>query len=155
MNFSHITWLDDKGHIKPPLALYLMLAFLARGWCVFIASLTQMSDRSALVRLFYPQKTEFLWALGTGAGAVLLYFVVIAERKRSPAWIRPLFGRLAWPLWGLLLLDGAILLQRLLHSDLLFNWRFAFDAVLLFWCVLYLLKSRHLHHYLRDWPSQP
>lgn len=61
MNFSHITWLDDKGRIKPPIYLYLILAFIARGWCVLIISLTQSSDRAGLVALFIPKKRILLW----------------------------------------------------------------------------------------------
>lgn len=113
MNFSHITWLDDKGHIKPPIFLYVILAFLARGWCIFIASLTQANDRAELVRIFYPEKSDFLLALAAGLGAVVLYFVVLAERRRSPQWLRPVFVRLKWGLWLLLLLDAGLLTQQI------------------------------------------
>lgn len=153
MNFSHITWLDDKGHIKPPIFLYALLAYLARGWCIFIASLTQMGDRSELVRIFYPEKSDFLLALAAGAGAVLLYAVVIAERRRSPLWLRPLFVRLKWALWVLLIIDGLLLGQRLFHSQFLFHWSLALDALVLFWSSLYVLKSKRLRYYLLDWPK--
>jgi hypothetical protein len=151
VNFSHITWLDDRGHIKPPLFLYLMLAFFARGWCVFIASLTQASDRAGLVKLFYPEKSDFLLALASGVGALLIYGLVIAERRRGPDLLRPLFAKSKWLLWLLLLLDAGLLLQRLLHANYLFSWSFGLDALILFWCSLYLLKSKRLHFYLADW----
>ncbi|MGL4614916.1 MAG: DUF2919 domain-containing protein [Shewanella sp.] len=151
MNFSHITWLDDKGHIKPPIWLYLLLAFLARGWCIFIASLTQSHDRAELLRLFYPDKSDFLLALAAGLGAVVLYGVVLAERRRSPQWLRPIFVRLKWGLWLLLLIDAALLSQRLLHGQFLFHWSQAVDALVLFWSSLYLLNSKRLDYYLKDW----
>ena len=154
MNFSHITWLDDKGHIKPPIFLYVILAFLARGWCIFIASLTQASDRAELVRLFYPEKSDFLLALAAGLGAVVLYFVVLAERRRSPSWIRPLFVHLKWGLWLLLLVDAVLLSQRLIHGQFLFNWSLALDALVLFWSCLYVYQSKRLRYYLTDWPKE-
>ncbi len=153
MNFSHITWLDDKGHIKPPLFLYAILAFLARGWCVFIASLTQANDRAELVRLFYPEKSDFLLALAAGLGAVLVYFVVLAERRRAPLWLRPIFIHLKWGLWLLLLLDAALLSQRLVHGQFLFHWSLGLDALMLFWSCLYVYNSKRLSHYLADWPK--
>ncbi|GIU11320.1 DUF2919 domain-containing protein [Shewanella morhuae] len=151
MNFSHITWLDDKGHIKPPIFLYILLAYLARGWCIFIASLTQMNDRSGLVRIFYPEKSDFLLALAAGLGAVLIYLVVIAERRRSLQWLIPVFVHLKWGLWLLLMLDAVLLGQRLLHSQFLFHWSLALDALMLFWFSIYLLKSKRLSYYLDDW----
>ncbi|MGL5393126.1 MAG: DUF2919 family protein [Shewanella sp.] len=152
MNFSHITWLDDKGHIKPPIWLYLLLAYLARGWCIFIVSLTQSHDRTELLRLFYPEKSDFLLALAAGLGAVLLYGVVLAERRRAPLWLQPVFVRLKWGLWLLLLVDGTLLSQRLLHGQFLFHWSLALDALVLFWSSLYLLKAKRLDYYLKDWP---
>lgn len=151
MNFSHITWLDDKGHIKPPIFLYILLAYLARGWCIFVASLTQSNDRAELVRLFYPAKSDFLLALAAGFGAVLIYVVVIAERRRSPLWLQPVFVRLLGFLWLLLLIDGVLLGQRLWHGQFLFHWSLGLDALMLFWSSLYLLKSKRLRYYLADW----
>ncbi|GGP90691.1 DUF2919 domain-containing protein [Shewanella ulleungensis] len=151
MNFSNITWLDERGHIKPPLFLYLILIFLARGWCIFIASLTQFNDRSGLVRLFYPEKSDFILALIAGVGAVLLYGLVIAERKRSWLLLRPLFNRSIWFLWALLILDGVFLLQRIIHDDYLFKVGYSLDALFLFWSVIYVLKSKRLHYYFADW----
>lgn len=151
MNFSNITWLDDKGHIKPPYFLYIVLVFLARGWCVFIASLTQFNDRSGLVRLFYPHKQDFILALFAGVGAVLLYGLVIAERKRQWQWLIPWFKRGKAILWLLLLIDAAMLIQRLIHDDFLFKISYALDALFLFWISIYVLKSKRLHYYFNDW----
>ncbi|WP_415837640.1 DUF2919 domain-containing protein [Shewanella denitrificans] len=151
LNFSNITWLDDKGHIKPPIFLYLMLVFLARGWCVFIASLTQFSDQAGLVKLFYPEKSDFILALVSGVGAVMIYGLIIAERKRSPAWLQPIFRRLIGILWLLLVLDAIILGQRLAHDYFIFKISYALDGLILFWSALYLANSKRLMHYVKDW----
>jgi hypothetical protein len=151
LNFSNITWLDDKGQITPPIFLYLMLVFLARGWCVFIASLTQFSDQAGLVKLFYPEKSDFILALVSGVGAVIVYGLVIAERKRSPGWLQPLFRRLTAMLWLLLVLDAVILGQRLTHDYFIFKISYALDGLILFWSALYLANSKRLKHYVKDW----
>ncbi len=154
MNFSNIHWLDDKGHVKPPLMLYLILTFIARGWCIFVASLTQASDRSALVALLYPQKSDFLMSLAVGAGAIILYALIIAERKRSPSWARRLFNQFKWLFCLLLLIDGGLLLQRLIHGHFLFTWNMGLDALFLFWSIFFIAKSKHLFYYLRDWQEE-
>lgn len=154
MNFSNITWLDDKGHIKPPLMLYLMLVFLARGWCVFIASLTQASDRAGLVALVYPQKSDFLMALMAGAGALVVYGLIIAERKRGPWWIQPIFKYMKWLLLVLLCIDGGLLIQRILHANYVYSWSVGLDALFLFWSTLYLFNSNRLKYYFLDWKAE-
>ncbi|WP_076414809.1 DUF2919 domain-containing protein [Shewanella sp. UCD-KL12] len=154
MNFSNITWLDEKGHIKPPIFLYLMLIFIARGWCIFAASLTQASDRAALVALFYPQKSDFIMALVAGVGAVLIYVLVIAERKRSPLWLRPMFNQLKWMLLLLLLVDGALLVERTINAYYLYSWSTGLDALFLFWSFIYLFQSKRLNHYFSDWKNE-
>ncbi|ACJ28726.1 Conserved hypothetical protein [Shewanella piezotolerans WP3] len=154
MNFSNITWLDDKGHIKPPLMLYLMLVFLARGWCIFIASLTQASDRAGLVALVYPQKSDFLMALMAGAGALIVYGLIIAERKRSPSWIQPIFKYIKWLLLALLCIDGGLLIQRILHAHYVYSWSVGLDALFLFWSTLYLFNSNRLKYYFLDWKAE-
>ncbi|NRB25010.1 DUF2919 domain-containing protein [Shewanella sp.] len=151
MNFSNITWLDDKGHIKPPLYLYFILVFIARGWCIFIASLTQASDRAALVAMFYPQKSDFIMALVAGFGALFIYGVVIAERKRKPHWLRPVFAQLKWILLLLLVIDGALLFERTINSHYLYSWSTGLDGLLLFWSLIYLFKSKRLTYYFADW----
>jgi hypothetical protein len=151
MNFSNITWLDDKGHIKPPIFLYFIILFLARGWCVFIASLTQFSDQSGLVRLFYPEKSDFILALIAGVGAVFVYGLVISERKRSPVFLQPIFKHLLPILWVLVILDGVILNQRLMHDFFVFKISYALDVLVIFWSSLYLLKSKRLKYYTQDW----
>ncbi|NDO72923.1 DUF2919 domain-containing protein [Shewanella sp. SE1] len=154
LKFEHVRWLDNDGHIKPPLLLYIIVLFLARGWCVFVASLTQASDRAALVRLFYPEKSDFLSSLAAGAGALLIYGLILAERKRVFEALIPLFRQIRGWLVLLLGIDGVLLIQRLGHNDWLFSWNLALDALLLFWSLLYLVKSVHLRHYLNDWQKQ-
>ncbi|WP_299491630.1 DUF2919 domain-containing protein [uncultured Shewanella sp.] len=151
MNFSHIRWLDEKGQVKPPIYLYGMLIFLARGWCIWVASLTQSSDRAGLVSLFYPHKADFIMSLMAGLGAVLIYIFVIAERKRSPEWLRIPFGQIRSLLFGLLLLDGGLLIARVMTTHYLYSWSMGLDALLLFWSVIYLFKSKRLSLYLSDW----
>lgn len=151
--FEDVRWLDDKGHVRPPITLYLLLLFLARGWCIFAMSLTDSSDRTSLVRLFYPERIDFIVALAAGVGAVLLFFLVTCERRRKPLWLRGAFRQLRPMLLCLLVIDAVLLGARLLHNDFLFEWSMALDGLLLFWSLLYLKVSRHLKLYSRDWQA--
>lgn len=151
MNFSHITWLDDKGYVKPPWLLYIILAYLARGWCVLLASLTQSADRAALVALIYPQKSDFLIALITGLGALIAYALIVAERKRAPLWVQSLFPSLKWLILLLLLINTSLLIRSALYLNFDYHWNLGVDALVLFWSILYFFSSKHLSYYLKEW----
>ena len=151
LKFEHVYWMDDNGHIKPPSYLYLVLAFLAKAWVVWVMSLTQHSDRAALVRTLYPMQADFIQALIVGAGAVFIFLLVLAERRRKPEWLRPVFKQGRLILMAVLAAEMFVWVQRFVHSDMLFHWAVALDAVALFWCGIYLLKSRHLQVYFKSW----
>ncbi|KFZ36691.1 hypothetical protein HR45_14610 [Shewanella mangrovi] len=150
-SFEDVRWLDDKGHVKPPMVLYLLLLFLARGWVIFVLSLTDSSDRAGLVRFFFPERADFLVSLAAGAGAVLIFLLVTAERRRKPQWLRHCFRWLRPMLLVLLVIDAVLLYFRLKHNHFWFEWSMALDALLLFWSLIYLRVSRQLQLYCRDW----
>lgn len=122
---------------------------------MFIASLTQFNDQTGLVRLFYPEKSDFILALIAGAGALLVYGLVISERKRSPLWLQPIFKYLLGLLWLLLIVDALMLGQRLVHDFFVFKLNYAIDALIIFWSSLYLFKSKRLKYYTQDWVIEP
>ncbi|MGB0895129.1 MAG: DUF2919 domain-containing protein [Parashewanella sp.] len=153
-DFSKIGWLDDKGHIKPPTTLFILLAFLARAWVIFAASLTQHNQRDGLIKLFYPQSTDFVMALITGSSAVFIYLLVIAERKRKLNWVIPVFSRLKWFLFSAIIFESVVLWSRLSHLDFQFSWSYGVEVIGLFWGFLYVLKSQHLKRYVIDWAKE-
>ncbi len=151
LSFSNIGWLDDKGRIKPPLFLYLMLIFLARGWCVFILSLTQFGQRDGLVKLLYPSKEDFIASIITGSIGLAIYFLITAERRGKPIWLIPVFCKLKWLLFISLSIESALILLRLSHIDYHFSWIYGAEILTLFWSVLYFYKSKHLRYYVKNW----
>ena len=148
LDFSRINWLDDKGRVKPPAFLYVVLTFLAKGWCVFLMSLTQAGQRDGLVKLLYPLKSDFISALATGAVAVCIYILIIFERKGTIAWMYPLFNKIRWLLFFSIIAEGVLLFSRLQHSDFVFHWVKGLELLGVFWCFLYVLKSQHLKLYI-------
>ncbi|RYV03200.1 DUF2919 domain-containing protein [Shewanella sp. OPT22] len=150
LDFSRINWLDDKGRVKTPKFLYLVLVFLAKGWCVFLMSLTQAGQRDGLVKLFYPLKSDFVSALATGAIAVFIYGLIVFERKGTLAWIYPLFHKIRWLLFASIFMEVVLIYFRLLHTDFVFHWVKGLEVLGVFWCFLYVFKSQHLGVYLKN-----
>ncbi|GLP96684.1 DUF2919 domain-containing protein [Paraferrimonas sedimenticola] len=144
-------WLDDKGHVKPPMWLYLFLAWAMKAYLVWIASLTYREDTSLLIGLAYPSHSDWQMALASGAGGVLLFGLVLAERRRSPEWLIGLFRNSRWILAALWLGFAALWLQAVDNRDGQFHWSLGLDGIVLLWSLLYGLRSRHLQVYFSDW----
>ncbi|WP_133406602.1 DUF2919 domain-containing protein [Parashewanella tropica] len=151
LDFSHIRWLDDKGRVKPPLTLYIVLAFLARSWCVFAMSLTQSGQRDVLVKLFYPEKTDFISGLVAGSIAVVIFFLITFERRGKPTFLIPLFKRIKWGLFVTLVAEVYLIYVKLSHLQFQFSWQSGLEVLGLFWCWLFIIKSQHLEYYVKNW----
>ncbi|QDF67449.1 DUF2919 domain-containing protein [Shewanella sp. SNU WT4] len=154
MDLQTIAWRDDHGRVAPPFLLYLLLAFLGRGYVIWVMSLTQAADRAGLVRIFYPLQMDFIQSLVTGLGAVLLFVLVLAERRRKPTWLKTPFSLFKWLLMMMLVLEAWQLATRIDHTFMVFHWMTALDGLALFWGSIYLAKSKHLQAYLDEWPSE-
>lgn len=150
LDFSRINWLDDKGRVKTPTFLYVVLLFLAKGWCIFLMSLTQSGHRDGLVKIFYPLNTDFISALASGAIAVVIYILILLERKGTYKWVYSLFHKIRWLLFFSIFTEVILNFFRLQHTDFTFHWIKGLEVLGIFWCFLYVLKSQHLMVYLRN-----
>ncbi|WP_353516957.1 DUF2919 family protein [Thalassotalea sp. SU-HH00458] len=54
---------NDEGWIKPPLLIFVNLAFLAKGLMLFVMSLASRGQGDAILAVFFPQKSSLYIAL--------------------------------------------------------------------------------------------
>ena len=82
---------DKHGYLKAPKGFYLLLLVLLRAYLIWILSVANRSDTTALITLFYPEKHNFFIALGTGAGALLIAVMYSLRREKTPNWLQPVW----------------------------------------------------------------
>lgn len=145
---------DEAGRLKPPIALYLFLVFLCRGFLLLVISLSFREDSSRMMSLFYPSKYDFYWSMLPVVPA-LLVFALLSQRNRI--WKK---GRhsLFKPMIALFVV--ALVIDIVIQVSILWRIHFAFSATLGYSLLIaavgliYALKSQHMRDLVSDWQHQ-
>ena len=83
---------DKFDCLKLSLVLYVMLAFVLRGYLVWLMSVTNMRDRVSILQLAYPQTSLFYLSLLAGAIGLFVVLLICLRKPNGPAWVKK-----CWP----------------------------------------------------------
>ena len=108
---------DKFDCLKLSLVLYAMLAFLLRGYLVWLMSVTNMRDRVSILQLAYPQTSLFYLSLFAGAIGLFVVLLICLRKPNGPAWVKK-----CWPYTRLLLI-GALLFDLSVNLVGYFYWQ--------------------------------
>lgn len=79
---------DSRFVLKLNVSAWLIIAFIMRPFIIFIASVTNRTDRLSLLNIVYP---DHIWALVSATASIPTFILLIAWIKRVPhagSWIR-------------------------------------------------------------------
>ncbi|TRX57007.1 DUF2919 family protein [Thalassomonas sp. M1454] len=131
---------DKYNCLKLSFIYYFILIFLLRGFVIAILSLVNLRDKLALIQWFYPESSQFYFALLSSTPSLLLFYVIIQRKPEAAPWVKSLWQNILPIMSVFVLLDLAIYWgQFALYSQGKFNWLCAqtFIAVcLLLFCKL-------------------
>ena len=138
---------NDAGDLKPPLFFYISLLFLSRTWVLLLLCVASSETGDKMLSFFYPDKNHFYFGLISGFIALALFFV--AGRCFSDKSDEFPFFCLLWKKGSVFLLvsvvsDLALQLYYLSEKQFHYSLNASMQLVLIIWCLLYLLRSRHL-----------
>lgn len=145
--------MDDNGLVQIPLRFYWLLLLLLRPYLCWILVLTVPAQQQDLLRLFYPERREFMLACLI---ALPLLLLIAALSQRKPKGYRP--WRILWRQGRLLLLVTAImdlvLTTQALPEQVMLDapWK-VITPFLLGVSVIWLLKSQTLRQVFAEWPD--
>ena len=88
MKYNPFRDYDKHGCLKPPVWLYLALAFLLRSYVIWIISLSFRQDSTRLLSLFYPDKHSFMLELIVALPAVIAAALASLRRIDMPGWLQ-------------------------------------------------------------------
>ncbi|MFT5162881.1 MAG: hypothetical protein ACI9FJ_001461 [Alteromonadaceae bacterium] len=143
---------DQHGYLKAPKGFYIVLLVLLRPYIVWVLSVANRKEPTALIEFLYPLKTDFFMGLATGAGALLVFAFSSLRRKEAYGWIPPCWKLSRWLLWVTLLADVVLTLIVVKNAHFYFQYQHAAVFLSLFFSGLYLFKSHRLQDFLQDWP---
>lgn len=157
MRYNPFAHYDKYGCLRPPLGLYLSLAFLLRGYLVWIVALSFRQDSARLLSLFYPDKTSFVTALVVGVPALITAAVISLRRAGMPKWIElswshiPKFLLISALVQLILLLGFMPAFHRLTPMSVIAL--FLVDTLGLLVIMIYSVKNRHLKDASKEFPQ--
>ncbi|OAN13919.1 hypothetical protein A3K86_12890 [Photobacterium jeanii] len=144
---------DKHGLLKPSPMLWLVLAFSAKAWIVFVMAGSSREQGSQLLTLFYPIKETLYVGFVLGLPSILLTWLS-GLRHRNNHLINTI-----WRHGKLLLLVAYIsdcLLQtyHLITTQGVFSWSNGVMMVLTIWLTMYLLRSTRVKNTFADKPVE-
>lgn len=138
---------NDAGDLKPPLFFYLCLLFLSRTWVLLLLCVASSETGNKMLSFFYPDINHFYLGLTSGFIALALFFIAgrcFAEKSDKSPFFCLLWTKGAVFLLFSILLDLSLQLYYLSAKQFHYSLSASLQLVLIIWCLLYLLRSRHL-----------
>jgi len=142
---------DFEGRLKVPLGFYLAIAYLLRGFIIWIISLTYSDDRSLLISLIYSNVSLFTLTVLTGLPALFTFFLFALKKQKEKSWYQSIWSVQRAILLTALFIDLTLQFYTMSYHITQVHW---FQMVLLicggylFW---YWLKSEKLKRFFRNW----
>lgn len=84
--------------LKLSWGIWALLIYLLRGYLAVIMSVTNMSDKLAIISFFYPQAEQLYLTLIAGLPAVFLFVVIMLRKPDAGQWVKTCwrnYGKLA------------------------------------------------------------
>ncbi len=105
---------DEYLNVRPGLLFWLVMAFTLRPFVVLVASLSNRTDRSAILNIFYPDQFEAFLGCAAALPALLLLFGYVRRRPEAHAIFRAVWRKGKLLLTAALLLDIAVVVAPIL-----------------------------------------
>jgi len=79
---------DNYDCLKISKGIYLLIAFVLRGYFVWLMSVTNIKDRVATIKWIYPEPSLFYLSLFSGAGGLFVLLILSLRRPEASNWVR-------------------------------------------------------------------
>ena len=144
---------DNNGLLQIPQRFYWLLLVLLRPYVCWILVLTMPQQQQDVIRLFYPEQSDFVLACLL-ASPVLLLAITLNQRKATAHAIWKKYWRSGrWLLLVVSLVDLALTLYVMPATAILDTpWQLLVPIALVV-AILWLCRSRSLPVIFTEWPE--
>ncbi|MFD2166931.1 DUF2919 family protein [Thalassotalea euphylliae] len=144
---------DNFDCVKLSKTIYLALAFLLRGYLVWLMSVTNMQDRVGVISWIYPDPELFYLNLASGFMGVILVFVISLRRPNASHWVKRVWPHTRTLIAIACLLDIGVLTGAYLLLQLGDMTSLLLQAVVALFCVAMCYFSKRLAYNLQEFPE--
>ncbi|KTF10147.1 DUF2919 domain-containing protein [Pseudoalteromonas sp. 10-33] len=148
---------DKYGSYRTPVAFHLSVVVLLRAYFIWVIAALSRRPELDLMSLFFRSKSDFFIAIAIGSIAIIPTLLFCLRRPRdshiATDRLASIWRHMRWPLIVCALIDLTWLIVQAAHSHYRFSLFLAVQMVIVFWVLWYLVKSRYLTVFFKDWPE--
>lgn len=142
---------DLDGKVRIPLGFYLLLAYLCRGYLMWIISLTYSDDRALLLSLVYADSKTFFLNLLFGLPALFCFFMFSLKTQRQKNWFVFLWTKQKRILVLALSVDFLSQLWGISNNLVSVHWVQIVLLLMGFYLLWYWMKSNKIRRFFDNW----
>ena len=146
-----LKYYDDAGRVKPALAVYVCIAFLARSLLILIGSVSVRENSEQLLALFYPEKQYLYISLASAFPAFLAFLLLVFREKiwhTNRYWM---FSCIKPFIVVSVLADLSLHIMLANAQHWQFSWVIAVILIIDPFIFYFLIKDKHTQMMLIDW----
>lgn len=144
---------DKFDCVKISKGIWLILAFILRGYVIWAMSVTNMQDRVGTIQLIYPDPKLFYLSLASGAVGIFVAFVLALRRPNAANWVKACCRQLRTILIVALLFDVCVNLAGVYWWNLQSFNGLLINTVIAIVSTLFLCVSKRVKINLAEFPE--
>lgn len=142
---------DLDGKVRVPVGFYLLLAYLCRGYLMWVISLTYSDDRSLLLSLVYADGHTFFLNLVLGLPALFCFALFALKTQRQKPWFKFLWNKQKFILLMAVLADLSAQLLSIRKNIVSVHWVQITLFLLGFYLIWYWVRSAKIKRFFDNW----
>jgi hypothetical protein len=139
--------------LKLSIGIYALLAFVTRGYIVWIMSISNMNNQTDTIQMIFPDPKMFYLSLGSGALGLFVFLIITLRRPNAPSWIKYCWQHIRKFLLCALVVDLAISLMGYFYLSLLsFTW-LLIQVIITLVLVVFLYTNKKVKLNIQEFPE--
>jgi len=145
---------DKYDCVKLSWLIYICLAYVLRGYVVWIMSVTNMQDRVGVIQSIYPEQSLFYLSLLSGSLGILLVFLLSMRRPDAGDWVKRLCRKLRILLIATMLFDLMINAIAYFTFEMISGVWLAGQALIVGTLAVLLMTSKRIAFNIEEFPEK-
>ena len=145
---------DNFDCLKLSKGIYWLLAFVMRGYVVWLASVTNLKDGASFVQFIFPDTILFYLSLVSGLVGLFVLLVLSQRKPGAPSWVERIWPKTRLLLISALLFDLTVnIAAYAVGSISSLNWLVC-QCVIVIGFIWFCFRSKRLEINLTEFPQK-
>lgn len=144
---------DKYNCVNLSTGIYMMLAFLLRGYLIWVMSVTNLKNGTSFLTWVYPESFIFYLSLISGSIGLFIILVMTLRRPDAPEWVKRAWHHINWWFYGAIAFDFTITVWFYFIGSYIALSTIVIHLVIVLTCLLYIIKNQRFNLNLTEFPE--